>query len=499
MGEIHETMGVMDGVTAAETSLDAFHGLNPPHFNETLVSPSDDMDGAKEIEGDYHNFKADDDDDDNDDFGDFNDAAEHMDEKQHDLVPNNVETVTEDHVMVDEFTPPIPATEFVNTRLDDKNMDKIDNGDDLWNGDAVTFKESDISKQDFNGDTTHHNNNATNSPMAELEMGNVDINIANDDHSTSNVVPMNKIETIPSPEMMDSENSNDDFNALNDAVDLSTVKYAGDNEPKIEDQDDDDDFGDFDTATTPMDDAISTPSVSVNVTRNDDNDNLGQIALTAIEDNHNDDDEFGDFGAAEVLPVMTTTTSSQPIPVNGDDDNDFGEFDAAEPMYEMPTPAAHENVAMNEENDDFGHFDSATVSANHDIVMENINDDDDDFGDFDTAETSPVIATSNEPIPDNDDDDDFGDFDEAPVSVATDNETVDKSTVPPTTDRISGMDPIVAKVRHTFPEIFIRYAREESTAVANGNSNSIPQFHEDEIITIESVLVRCIEAHAAIV
>ena len=227
-------------------------------------------------------------------------------------------------------------------------------------------------------------------------------------------------------------------------------------------------------------------------------------------------EDFSAFHDTTPLPTVTKTSDFVPMVEDdhdhrdNDEEEDFGDFDdddaAAAPMdANVPNP----NATMNQGDNDFGHFDVATLSTTTSpevVVIEtnhtNIDDDDDDdFGDFDTAEAPPM---TNEPIPvhdnddNNDDEDDFGDFDEAPVSVPTTNgDAVHESSASRSAIPSDGIDPIMVKVRNTFSNMFIRYAREENIAATTLENNNddipiIPQFDSDEIITIESVLVRSI-------
>ena len=275
---------------------------------------------------------------------------------------------------------------------------------------------------------------------------------------------------------------------------------------------------DVDVDTTTTDNVMTTVVPPVNQI------DLGDVDTTIVQplsendtsaENVNQED-FSVFHDTTPLPTVTKTSDFVPMVEDdhdhrdNDEEDDFGDFDddddnaAAAPMdATIPNP----NATMNQGDNDFGHFDVVTLSTTTSpevVVIEtnhtNIDDDDDDFGDFGTAEAPPM---TNEPIPvhdndDYDDDDDFGDFDEAPVSVPTTNaDAVHESSTSRSAIPSDGIDPIMVKVRNTFSNMFIRYAREENIAATTLENNNddipiIPQFDSDEIITIESVLVRSI-------
>ena len=212
-------------------------------------------------------------------------------------------------------------------------------------------------------------------------------------------------------------------------------------------------------------------------------------------------DGGGDNGVerkiSAVAPNVSSSSSSVVNHDNGgdhDDEEDFGDFDAAAvPPVPPITASSTDALVLHhddlDEMDAFGNFDSVTppettVTKEETNNNNNNNNDDEDFGDFDAA--PPVLTTSDQATPD-DDDDDFGDFDEAPAP--TDPMALDDGNPP----NSHGVDPIVTKCHHAMSIIFQRYVGEERKTPGKDDDHrdvQIPQFDENEIVTIESVLVR---------
>jgi hypothetical protein len=205
------------------------------------------------------------------------------------------------------------------------------------------------------------------------------------------------------------------------------------------------------------------------------------------------DDEINDQGIVTLTEPLTNEV------ILNDNEDSFGDFDHAEIVNDN-------NNNIHEKTDNFGDFNTqsetqnGTTSTNQSnkVVYANneSNDGDDEFGDFDTAIPSLVVTTiENIQVPEVVDDDDFGDFDEAPVTIHQNVETTNFSLS--STTYGNPHDPIIEKLKTMLPSLFYQYIDKHHTLEPTTDASddhvvkeSVPDFTDNEMISIENVMVR---------
>lgn len=219
---------------------------------------------------------------------------------------------------------------------------------------------------------------------------------------------------------------------------------------------DNDDFGDFDSAN-PAVKGVADAKAAV---------------FEAEVIANGDEDDFGDFGDA--VPPVEEAASTKAAAAPEDDDDDFGDFgDASPPIGEIA------NAATADE-EDFGDFGGAQI-----VPLHPEDDDDNDFGDFDGGDFGAEAPSASLNV----DEDDFGNFDKAP----TESSAAAQLTVFPD----SGGDPILDKLRLVFPKLFARYndipdgGDDESVTDKDETVGDTSSPVHDIAVTVQSVLVSC--------
>jgi hypothetical protein len=223
------------------------------------------------------------------------------------------------------------------------------------------------------------------------------------------------------------EHTSDDFG------DLSTVAPApptNPHQPEKSRQDDDINFGDFDSAPSLSADDDTGDQI---LEADDDFGDFGEANNVVDNDAKDEDkeviDDFGDFGEACNADNGTKEEAQEA----DDDFGDFGEThivvdngandedkEAINDFEDFGEARSSGNGTMEETqkaDGDLGDFNATDVGAETnkgDKTQAELDDDDDDFGDFDAAPT--VNAETNEE--EKAEDDDFGDFDAAPSAKA---------------------------------------------------------------------------------
>ena len=151
---------------------------------------------------------------------------------------------------------------------------------------------------------------------------------------------------------------------------------------KTQPGDDDNSFGDFDNANTPVSPALDDSAGG-------DADNFGDFgAATVVQLPDVSQDDFGDFAGIQQSAANSPGPATHDTTPNDDDFGDFSAFENAPPESEpteLEQGGAH--VESQDNFEDFGDFGSAEyISPDEPPIAEQ----DDDFGDFGTFEEAPT-------------------------------------------------------------------------------------------------------------
>ncbi|KAL4160505.1 hypothetical protein PRNP1_001073 [Phytophthora ramorum] len=265
--------------------------------------------------------------------------------------------------------------ENVNVPVADDNEDEVHSvglQDNAFEGDEIDSDPDDVSVESGGVVVWSAEQSSVECHDAEREgdvegIGETLSSVSNEDTSLPPSAFITSYAAAPSPAEL-SEKLGDDFGAENDTKD-SEEQNAG-----VENGDDFDDFGGFETAAAPTINAVVIPDASPwgSPTR---------VQNMPIED---DDSVFGDFAVAA---SSFTVENSAPAAVENDDFADFTQ-----------------STELNGENEfgDFGDFtQSATASSFSGFQQsssEAFGDDDDGFGDF-TPSNTTAATTPLTPMP----------------------------------------------------------------------------------------------------
>eukprot|EP00980_Cylindrotheca_fusiformis_P012118 scaffold2927_cov143-Cylindrotheca_fusiformis.AAC.8 len=262
----------------------------------------------------------------------------------------------------------------------------------------------------------------------------------------------------------------DPFGSIASSHDAPLPSLDGTQPPVTSQNDDgDDDFGGFETATAvsnggdapaadeadpfgPLAGTQDAPLPSLDgaqppvASQNDDDDDFGGFETATHTSNDKDVDQFGSIGGSQGAPLRSLD-GTQPHVAPQNDDDDFGGFESADNPATTNAPGGQQNatyrssaslaessaastIPMSAAFDALGEVQDAPLQSMHQSMKPSPQQETDDFGGFENA----VLGASNNaaPMPVSDQDDaDFGDFADAAFPVQNDSVAVESDPFGP--------------------------------------------------------------------